>query len=338
LLFFAEIGLIFLMFMAGLETKITHAKKELASISVVAVVNAILPFGLGFIVSHMLGLDLVASLLVGIIFMSSSIAVVVPALEAQNILHSRLGRFIVSSTLIQDVLSLIILSVLMQSQGFGVGIPMVPLYGLVIATFIILRWFVPKVNKTFVAGVEEKTTQDIFQKQVRLVLAILVGVVILFEILGLHPIVGAFLAGLILSDSVSSEKLYAKLRTVSYGIFIPVFFVMVGAQTDLQLLFSAQELGLLVVIILLASVSSKYISGYLGARMVKMTVPESHMVGITSLPQLSTTLAVSFIGLERGLLSQEVVTALVVLSVVSTLLGPLLVAQTQHKEIEHPSK
>lgn len=325
LFFFGEIGLIFLMFMAGLETKIIHARKEIVSIGLIAAVNSLLPFGLGFIVASLLGSAVIPAILIGIIFMSSSVAVVVPALGSSGLLHTKLGRFVVSSTLMQDVLGLVLLSVLMQSQGFGAGIPLVPLYGLAAGTFVLLRWFIPKVNKTLVANIHERSSKDLFQKEVRLVMAILIGVVILFEVLGLHPIVGAFFAGLILSDSVSSEKLYEKLRTVSYGIFIPVFFILVGAQTNLGLIFQAKESILLVLVVILASVSSKYISGYLGARMTKMPVPGSHLVAVSSIPQLSTTLAVAFIGLERGLLSQEMVTALVLLSIVTTLIGPLLI-------------
>lgn len=333
LLFIAEIGLIFLMFMAGLETKLNHARKELAGISLVAAVNSILPFALGFAIGLLLGLDQVPALLIGIIFMSSSVAVVVPAMEAKGILHNKLGRFIISSTLIQDVMSLVLLSVLMQAQGFGVGIPLIPLYGLVVLTFVLLRWIVPKVNKTFISHSQDKAVEDIFQKEVRWVFAILIGVVILFEILGLHPIVGAFLAGLILSDSISSDKLYAQLRTVSYGLFIPIFFVLVGAQTNLSILVQAKGAALLVVIILLASLSSKYLSGYLGGRLAKLSKSASHLVGVASVPQLSTTLAVAFLGLERGLLSQELVTALVVLSAVTTLIGPLLISKTDTKEV-----
>ncbi len=335
LLFIAEIGLIFLMFMAGLETKLNHARKELAGIGLVAVINSVLPFVLGFVVGILLGLDKVPALLIGIIFMSSSVAVVVPAMEAKGILHNRLGRFIVSSTLIQDVMSLVLLSVLMQTQGFGVGIPLVPLYGLVVLTFVFLRWIVPKVNKTFISHSQDKVVEDIFQKEVRWVFAVLIGVVILFEILGLHPIVGAFLAGLILSDSISSDKLYAQLRTVSYGLFIPIFFVLVGAQTNLSILVQAKGAALLVVIILLASLSSKYLSGYLGGRLAKLSKSASHLVGVASVPQLSTTLAVAFLGLERGLLSQELVTALVVLSAITTLIGPLLIAKTDTKELQY---
>lgn len=326
LLFMSEIGLIFLMFMAGLETKVTHARAELESIGFVAVVNSLFPFGVGFWISHLLGMSTVSSVLVGIIFMSSSVAVIVPALESSGVLHKKLGRFILSSTLIQDALSLVLLSVLMQTQGFGAGVPIWLLYSLVFIVFVTLRWIVPKVNKNFLVSLEESTSKDLFQKEVRWVVAVLVGVVSLFGFLGLHPIIGAFLAGLILSDSISSERLYEQLRTVSYGIFIPTFFVMTGVKIDISVFAQFAGVGLMAFVLVMSSLSSKYLSGYLAARITKFNSYEANIIASSSMPQLSTTLAVAYLGLERNLISEPVVLGLVLLSIISTLLGPLILS------------
>jgi Kef-type K+ transport system membrane component KefB len=194
----------------------------------------------------------------------------------------------------------------------------------VVAIFVALRLLVPKVNKTIIGYVHQSDTQDLFQKEVRIVFLILIGTVITFELLGLHPIIGSFLAGLILSDSISSEQLMSKIRTLSYGIFIPVFFVVVGVRTDLSVLSNAGGSWWIVAAIVASSVISKLVSGYLGAIASKFSRRESLAIATTSIPQLTTTLAVAFIGLDSGIIDHKLIAAMVILILVTTALSPLL--------------
>jgi len=108
------------------------------------------------------------------------------------------------------------------------------------------------------------------------------------------------------------------------GLFIPTFFVVAGAQTDLSVFSGSGLVLVLVISILLGSILSKYFSGYFGAKIIGFSKRESRIFGASSIPQLSTTLAVAFTGFELGLFGQGILTSMIVLSVVTTLVGPIL--------------
>jgi Kef-type K+ transport system membrane component KefB len=191
-----------------------------------------------------------------------------------------------------------------------------------LGVLVALRLYIPKLRAWLMTAATD--SPDLFQLEFRSTFLILIGTVIAFELLGLHPIVAGFFSGLVLADSIRSKVLKDKIKTISYGIFIPTFFIVVGLQTDLSVF---QDVGpvLSIMLLLIGSlVASKYLSGYFAARAVGFDGTESNFFASTSLPQLSTTLATAFVAFNLGLLDQTLLTSLVMLSVVTVLLSPLL--------------
>lgn len=315
--FMGEIGLVFLMFMAGLEMRFTSFQQRLGSISFVAFFNGILPFGIGFVIALAFGFSIQTALLLGVIFISSSVAVVVPSISSHKLLNTRLGNAIIGSTMLQDIASLVLLSVLFQTGAPETNLPLPLFYSLLLVFLVFLRWIIPRIETFF-------ARQSIFQQELRSVLLVLIGTVVIFELLGLHAIIAGFFAGLVLSDSLRGGTLKEKLRVVSYGIFIPIFFIVVGAETNVRSFDSAQEILVLVSAIVLGSIISKLVSGYLAGRVSGFTPYESKLIAATSVPQLSTTLAVAFSGFSFGLITQDLLTALVILSITTTIIAPVL--------------
>jgi Kef-type K+ transport system membrane component KefB len=320
--FMGEIGLVFLMFMAGLETKLSSFKQFRKDIIYLSVLSGVIPFGIGFFIGYGLEFGLIASLLIGTIFMSSSIAVIVPTLEGCELLKTKLGKVIVSSTVIVDIASLVMLSVILQNIAPTTHLPLPSFYILLLFVLIVLRYALPRLRSLIPERSDER---DLFQSEVRIVFAMMLGTVVIFEALGLHPIVAGFFAGLILSDTMTSEILIEKLRTISYGIFIPTFFIIIGAQTDISMLGEGGAQLALVVIVVLGSFLAKFISGVLGARLIGFKGNDILTVGFATVPQLSTTLAVVFSAVEYDLLSSELAVSMVVLSMVSTVISPIAV-------------
>jgi len=167
-------------------------------------------------------------------------------------------------------------------------------------------------------------SEDLFQQELRVIFAILIGTVISFEILGLHPIIAGFFACLVLSGSIKSEILKEKLHTISYGLFIPTFFIIIGTKTNLGIFLESHSAALLIVVVVLGSLLSKFASGWIGGRIIGFTSSQSLLIGASTIPQLSTTLAVAFTAAALGLLNQELIVAMVILSTVTTFVGPLL--------------
>lgn len=318
--FTGQIGLIFLMFMAGLETKLSSFREFKKGIAWLSILNALIPFGVGYGIGFLFGFGPLSALLLGIIFMSSSIAVIIPTLESTGVINTKLGRSIVSATILVDIASLVLLSVLLQSIDPTTVLPLPSFYVLLAIILVAFRYGLPKIRDLFPRKRDEK---DLFESEVRIIVVLLIGVVVAFELLGLHPIIAGFFVGLVLSDSITSEILIEKLRTIGYGIFIPVFFVIVGMETDISIFMDgAGAIGLILAVIT-GSIVAKFASGWIGARISGFRNKDALTVGIATTPQLSTTLAVVFTAVELGLLESNLITAMVMLSIVSTLLAPI---------------
>lgn len=320
--FIAQIGLMFLMFIAGLEARPSNFKDFQFKLFALAFINGALPFAAGFGLTLYFGYDAIAALLVGIIFVSSSIAIVIPALERTGLIHTRLGQSVIMTSVIQDIGSLILLSILLQNIDPVTALPLYIFYPLVFATLIVFRLIIPAVHKLLTLGLD--TSKDVFQQDFRVAFLILLGTVIAFEFLGLHAIVAAFFAGLVLSGALKDSgcKLREKIHTVSYGVFIPAFFILVGVETDISILASNQSALILAGVLIAGSIVSKFVSGWIGARMVGFTGDQSLLFAVSSIPQLSTTLAVAFTALSLDIIDESLLAAMVALSILTVIASP----------------
>lgn len=334
--FMGQIGLVFLMFMAGLETKFSHFGEYKTNLLLLAFINGFVPFLAGAGVVYALGYSPLTALIVGIIFISSSIAVVIPTLEVTGMLRTKLGQSVVVTTVLQDITSLVLLSILLQNVDPVTEVPLYVFYPVLLGVLIAMRLGIPKL-RDWVSRVTSGAP-DLFQLEFRSTFLILIGTVIAFELLGLHPIVAGFFSGLVLADSIKSKVLKEKIKTISYGIFIPTFFVVVGLRTDLTVFSDVGAVLLTVCLLILTLVASKYISGFVAARLVGFDATESNFFAATSLPQLSTTLATAFVAFSLGLIDQTLLTALVVLSVFTVLLSPIIIRRQADRLLERKVK
>lgn len=321
--FFAEIGLVFLMFMAGLEVRLKDLRELGGKVIKLSLLNAFLPFAVGIGISFYFNLGWVAALLVGIIFMSSSIAVVIPALSSTGLIRTGLGKSIVAATVAEDIFSLVALSVLLQVVSPVTRIPLPLFYPLLFFALFALRWLAPKIHWLFHAG--KKSGSDLFEQELRAIVTLILGSVVIFQLLGLHPIIAGFFTGFVLAESLTREVIKEKLHAIAYGIFIPVFFVAVGLKTDIGVFVHTSGAILLTGAIIIGSIGSKFFGGWLGGRLSGFTKTESSFIGASTIPQLSTTLAAVFTAYDLSLLEKDVVTALVMLSIITTLLAPVAI-------------
>ncbi len=320
--FLGTIGLVFLMFMAGLEIKSSSIIKLKGKVARISLVNGLIPFAVGFLIANYFGYGFLASLLLGIIFISSSIAIVIPSLEANGLIQSKVGKTIVASTVVEDGVSLILLSIVLQTINPISALPLPVFYLLLLFILVAMKVIIPKADKLLFSGVRKK--HDLFERELRFIFLSLIAVVVIFDLLGMHAIIAGFFTGLVLSDSIKSKVLKDKLHALSYGLFIPVFFIIIGMETDITVFYAATGAIALTAAIVIGSMISKFSSGWAGGKLCGFTSSESTMVGISTIPQLSTTLAVAFVGLEFNIIDHKLVTAMVVLSVVTTFAGPFL--------------
>ncbi|MCA9365868.1 cation:proton antiporter [Candidatus Kaiserbacteria bacterium] len=321
--FIGQVGLIFLMFMAGLETRVSQFKDFKTSLLLLAFINGFVPFLVGFGAVLLLGYELITALIVGIIFISSSVAVVIPSLEISGLLNTKLGQSVIITTVLQDISSLVLLSLLLQSVSPVTEVPLYVFYPVLLGVLIALRLLIPKL-RVWVVKIATGSP-DLFQLEFRSTFLMLIGTVIAFELLGLHPIVAGFFSGLVLADSIKSKVLKEKIKTISYGVFIPTFFIVVGLRTDIGVFKDIGNVYSVLALIIFSLVSAKYLSGFIAARIVGFNKLESSFFAVTSLPQLSTTLATAFVAFNLGLIDEVLLTSLVILSIVTVLISPMLI-------------
>lgn len=323
--FFGFLGMAFLMFMAGLETDINKIYKSKYKISVMAIFNSFIPFLFGMIITKAFGYDWTSSILIGIIFMSSSVAIIVSTLKENKAISKDLSSLILSAIIVTDILSLIALGFILQTSSKITFLPLPLYYALLILSIYLLLRIVPIISKNLI---RKRFFHDYgFERRLRFVIIVLVAVVAYFSFLGTHPILASFLAGLSLSGAViyeKSELLKTKLNAIGYGLFIPVFFFIVGMDIDLKLFSEFNIKNLLMISLIIALIFSKFISAYIAGRIVKLSKRDSALFGSISITQLTTTLAVTYAASSLGLLDSTLTTSIIILAMLTTIIGPIL--------------
>jgi Kef-type K+ transport system membrane component KefB len=323
--FFGFLGMAFLMFMAGLETNIVDLYKSKYKIFLMALLNSLIPFSFGLFITRVFGYSWDTSILVGIIFISSSVAVITSFLKDGKSVSKNVSQLILSAVMVTDIVSLVALGFILQNTSKITTLPL-PLYLIIlIFSIIVLLRIMPSLIKRIV---KKRFFQDYgHERRLRLVIVILVGVVAYFSFLGAHPILASFLAGLSLSSVVLYEKsdvLKHKLNAIGYGLFIPIFFFVVGMDIDISLLKNFDIKNVFMVLLILGLIFLKIFSGYIAGRIVKLKKKEALLFGSISITQLTTTLAVTYAAASSNLLDSVLVTSIIFLAVITTIVGPIL--------------
>ena len=247
--FFGFLGLAFLMLMAGLETDVESLKHSKRQILTLVLSNGLLPFFFGFLVTWVFGYGIWSALVVGTVFISSSVAIAVPTIRSYVFRREGDGEVMVTAIVVEDALSLFILAIILQSFSPITDLPLPQYFVALVISVLFLRRVVPKLAKKFFASRLAGETKH--ETQLRFVIVLLLAVLIFFSFLGVHPIIAAFLVGILLSRVVTSSQVISKLHTIGYGLFVPVFFFIVGMEMDLgSVLFSADWTSFFVLVLI----------------------------------------------------------------------------------------
>ncbi len=316
--FFAFLGGAFLMLLAGLEAKLSvlrHSKKQITKLSLI---NGAIPFIMGTLVIKLLGYPWHTAIMVGVIFISSSVAIVASTLHHTGLIKKKVGKLILSTTVLEDVVSLLLLAILIQTTDKITPIPLPLYFAVLFVSLIALKVAIPTIADYFF----KQRTKNQYERETRIVLVILLSVLLYFSGIGVHPIVAAFFVGMLLSDVVKDHRIYQKFHTIGYGIFVPVFFFIVGMELRIGVLLT---FNLAVIAVVITSILSKLVSGYFAARSLGMQKKTSQIFAIATTPQLTTTLAVTYVGLTYGILDEIIVTSILTLSIVTTIVSPLAI-------------
>jgi len=325
LVFIGDIGILFLVFIAGLEIR-EYGTIDWKKPVHLSIISAGTCFLLGAIVAHLWGYGLSASLLLGTILMSSSVGEIIPIVTSSSHLRDKFSDYLIPAIIIMDASSLFLLSILIQRDSSSLEFA-VFLIASSFLIFLIVR-VLPEISKWFFSRKIIKPRET----DLKFILMMLIISVAIGEIIHLHGIIIAFLVGAVLGHHIPNEKTHEKLHGFGYGFFIPIFFVVLGMSLDMSFLVKGTEGVLLIIVIIGTLMVSKIIGALLFSKIKEIPKREGLVLGVTLWPQLSATLAAAAVGFEFGIFDNELLTAVVFMSIITATATPFVVHELVKSE------
>jgi len=327
----SSLGFIFLMFLSGLEIDFTAFRKKKGKKAGEAhpLGTSVLVFLGIFLLSY--GLSCLFKLtgfvdntfLMTIIISTISLGVVVPTLKEAELMKTGIGQIILLVAVIADLVTMILLAVFVSFYEEGGNTWLL----LVLFGAGILLYFI---GKRFKSGSLIKIlSEGTVQIGTRAVFALMIFLVALSESVGAENILGAFLAGVLVSLLMPSQELVHRLDSFGYGFFIPIFFVMVGVNLNIWELFGNPQLLLLIPLLIVAFFVSKIIPAFLLKKWFDWRVIFSSGILLTS--TLSLVIAAATIGERLGILTPEMRGVLILSAIITCIFAPMLFKQWMPK-------
>ncbi|MGN0312319.1 MAG: cation:proton antiporter [Lachnospiraceae bacterium] len=328
----AEIGVIMLMFTAGIDTDLAELKKTGLQSCVIAVMGVFVPLLLCgsvyffFFHQEFTAYNVLKAAFVGSVFSATSVGITVETLNEMGKLKTRTGTILLSAALIDDIIGIIVLSVL---TGFSSGDSSVGMVLLKILLFFVFTGIMALIfNKIF-----SVISEDHWHSRRVAIWAFAFCLTMAYcaeELFGVADITGAYFAGLILCNVTKSRQFVAKKMTVaSYMIFTPVFFASVGMRTNLRVMNSSILVFSLLLVV--AAVISKIIGCGLGAKLCKISNHQSLVIGIGMVARSEVALMVAQKGINAGMIDPAILPAIILSVICSALLTPVLLKLAIHK-------
>ena len=319
---FSEVGVVILMFIGGLESDLGLLKKYLAPSLLVAVAGMIFPIVGAYLVGHFFGLNQLENMFLGVIFAATSVSISVEVLKNMRQLDTPEGTTILGAAVVDDVLSIIVLSVLVSLAGnklnsgdqMPLGLSLLLQVGFFVLLFVISRWCVPQLM-----SLGAKWLVPVSETVMALILCL--GAAYLAEKVGLSSAIGAFFAGLSIGQTDFRAEIDKQIEPIGYAVFIPVFFVSVGLNmtftglvADFWLFFTLTIVGTL----------TKWLGAGLGAGIAKFNFKSSSMIGAGMISRGEMALIIAQLGFNAHLLSVDNYSAVIGAIVVTTLCAPFI--------------
>ena len=325
--FFAKIGVILIMFSAGLETDVKLIKKTGGSAAVITVLGVVLPMAFGFIVACAFNGEfkdwskhtVLSNLFYGVILTATSVSVTVATLKELGKLSSKVGTAIISAAIIDDIIGVIVLSLVVGiSKGEANDIWIVLLktvayFAAVIGIGFLVRWLFKKMEIKY----PHNRRIPIFGYVLCFIFAYCAE-----KFFGVADITGAYFAGLVLAKTDETDYIDRKTDITTYMIFGPVFFANIGLTTS----FSSINGNMIAfgVCFIVAAILGKFLGCGLGAKICGYSTSDSLKTGIGMMVRAEVALVCAQKGVENGLIDSSIMPFVLVLIVITSFAAPVL--------------
>lgn len=325
---FSTIGLIYIMFIAGLELDMNEFQKTRHKSVLFGFLTFSVPISVGYVVFYyLLGYDQVPSLLIASMLATHTL-VAYPIVNNYGISKNEAVAIAIGGTILTDTAVLVILAVIVAAfydnlnpqfwWGFGISFAVL---------LVIIFGIIPKIAKWFFQKVEgEKTSHYIF------VLSMVFFSAFLSEIAGLEPIIGAFMAGLALNRLIPhSSALMNRIEFIGNSIFIPFFLISVGMIVDIRILIENPEALLIAGTLIAVSISGKWGAAFLTQLIFRYAPAQRQVIYGLSGAHAAATLAVIMVGHEYGIVGENLLNGAIILILASCIVASLVTESASKK-------
>ncbi|OQR13814.1 sodium:proton antiporter [Ligilactobacillus salivarius] len=336
---FSEIGVVILMFMAGLESDLDLLKKYLKPATSVALFGVIAPIILVYLLGRIYNFTNEEAIFLGVTFAATSVSISVEVLKELKKLDTKEGTTILGAAVIDDILAVLILSVLVsifsdvaQAEGghtqsnLGVGILIQVIY--FIGIYLVFRWIAPLLMK-----ISEKL--PISSSEILMSLVICLGMAFFADLVGLSAVVGSFFAGVAVAQTPYKQEIDSSIEPIGYAVFIPMFFVSIGLNMTFKGLLTN---WLFIVILLVLALLTKWGGCGLGAKMLGMSRHSGDIIGAGMVSRGEMALIIAQVGYEAHLLSDKFYSSVIIVIILTTIIAPFMLKSAIMRQAKAEAK
>ncbi len=321
----AEIGVIILMFNAGLDTDLEELKATGFASFIIAVIGVLVPLAGGMGCYLIFGnqptdpMNMLKAAFIGVVLTATSVSITVETMREMGKLKSKVGTAILGAAVIDDILGIVVLTVLTACTDPSVK-PL-SVFGRIFAFFIFVLVIGLVMHKAFIK------MEQWWHKHRRIAIYALVFAFLMSygaeELFGIADITGAYFAGIVMCNlSDTRDYVASKTNVLGYMLFSPLFFASIGIKTNLNGL--TDKLALFAVVLTIVAILSKIIGCGLGARMMGFQTYDAISIGLGMVSRGEVALIVAQKGAQAGLINSEMFPPIVLVVIVTTLVTPIL--------------
>jgi len=330
----SDLGVFFLMLLAGLQMDPREIRKAGLHAAVLSVIAFSIPFVSGFTVAYFFGLPMIQSLFVALLLSITAVPVTTIVLMQLGILETKLGNTVITAAVINDIFSLVVLSIVLQLNETG-GTP-VNIAEQLMNSIIKISLFIGGI---FLVDVLFRKTTVWLQRRaayffdklhtkeaafgILLISTILVSV-IAQEVIGLHFIIGTFFSGLIVYKEIirkeNFERVYGIISAITFGFFAPIFFAIIGIDINMDTIINNLPFF---ITLGAAAIVSKLGGGYIGSRLIKFTKNESLAIAFIMNGRGMVELVIASIGFSAGIIDSTLFSITVTIGWITTIMAPV---------------
>ena len=343
----AELGVIFLLFSVGLETRV----KELMSVGraafLVAALGVMVPFIMAYAFMMFHDGNTTHAMFLGAALVATSVGITARVIKDMRLTETKEAKIIIGAAVIDDIMGMVILAIVVGMATSGSAnvsdalLITVEAVVFVLVTLLFCLKGIPKINEYFEkrasAEAHEHSSADDRRPLQRMALMIIVCLIFsaLSQYIGLAAIIGAFLAGMIFADNIREWGLEGKVEILNV-FFVSFFFVNVGLKVDIAAVDT--EILILATAVILIAFVSKYVGCFAGAKFGDRSVDResANIIGIGMIPRGEVGIIVASIGLAEGAVTAQIYTVVVMMSLVTTVVAPILLSRAYRKKYPNP--